>query len=206
MIFVVEAWFRNAVPETVLELLCAGLTTAGFTGVSKLTIKITSWECLTLGQHKIFVGIGPRSEDHLAVTVKIRSGGDEAFSAFEYLFIYLLNHCQNVRLAELLISIRNSQPYPFLTHSFHRRSFPPTIIDLDEDKVFKSGEDNYWRKWGPELHFIANDVFERTQVNVATFARSLTAEIIYLEGGVLLDCGWTKELALPQQYSYTNCK
>jgi len=121
MVFVVEAWFRNAVPETVLELLGSGLTTAGFTGVSKLTIQTISWECVTLGQHKIFVGISPRSEDHIAVTVQIRSGGDEAFSAFEHLFIYLLNHCQNVQVAELLISIRNSQPYPFLTHSFADR-------------------------------------------------------------------------------------
>jgi len=89
---------------------------------------------------------------------------------------------------------------PFL-NTLVRGSFPATIINLDENKIFKPGEDSYWTKWGPELHFIANEVFERTQVDVATFAHSLVADIIHLE--VLLDCGWTKELALPR-HVYTN--
>ncbi len=199
--FVVEAWFHNSVPETVFELLCSGLTAAGFTGVSTLTLQTSSWDCVTLYQHKVFVALSPRTEDHLAVTVKVRVGWSEGYSAFEQVFIHLLNHRQNVQLAELLLSTRNSEPYPFLTHSFHQGSFPPTIINLDENKITQRGDNSYWTKWGPELHFIANEVFERTHVDVPSFAHRLTAEIIYLEGGVLLDCGWTKEFAIPQYIS-----
>jgi hypothetical protein len=31
------------------------------------------------------------------------------------------------------------------------------------------------------------------------FARNLNAGVIHLNGGALLDCGWTDEFALPQQ-------
>jgi hypothetical protein len=112
-----------------------------------------------------------------------------------------INHCQNIQLAELLLSIRNPEPNPFLTHSFHRGSFPPAIVNHDENRITPRGESDYWVKWGPEFHVIADEVFAWTAVNVDTLAHFLDAAIIDLKGGVLLDCGWTKEFALPQQVS-----
>lgn len=200
--FVVEAWFYNSAPEIILELLCSALTLAGFTGASTLTPQTISWNCVTLEQRKVFVALSSRTENHIVVTVKAETSWNEGYFAFEQAFIYLLSHRQNIQLAELFLSTRNPEPYPFLTHSFHRGSFPPTIVNLDENRITQRGESDYWVKWGSELHFIADEVFERTVVNVDTLAHSLDAAIISLEGGILLDCGWTKEFALPKKVSF----
>ncbi|MDX2241830.1 MAG: hypothetical protein NW224_14180 [Leptolyngbyaceae cyanobacterium bins.302] len=201
MEFVVEAWFHNTASETAAEILRYGLAAGGFTPVSMPTSRKSYWDLVTLHQHKVFVALTPRTEDHLVSTVKSRISWDGGYSAFEQVFIHLLNHRQSVEIAELLFSTRNSEPYPFLTHSFYRGSFPPTIVNLDEKEITQRGGSSYWMKWGSELHFIANEVFERTQVDAGSFAHSLAAEVIALEGGVLLDCGWTKEFALPWQLS-----
>jgi hypothetical protein len=193
-----EAWFRNSEPETVLELFCCALTGAGFIRVGTPTLHTSSWDCLTLDQHKVFVGFTSRTEDHLVVEIRARTDWNTEYPAFEKVFINLLNNCQNIQLAELLLSARNPEPTSFSTHSFMRGSFPLTIVNLDENKTAQRGADNYWSEWGPELHFIANEVFERTQVDVTSFASSLAAEIIPLQGGSLLDCGWTKEFELPK--------
>jgi hypothetical protein len=194
--FVVEAWFHNCGSESIFELLCDCLTMAGFGGVNKLTAQTISWDCITLFQHKVFFALSTRTEDHLVVTIQSRLDWDEGYSTFEQIFLYLLDRSQHVQIAELLLSHRNSQPYPFLTHSFHQGS--PTIINIDEGKITRTGDDSYWAKWEPELHFIAAEVFERTQVDVVSFAAGLAAEIISLEGGILLDCGWTSEFPLPR--------
>ena len=197
--FVVEAWFYSCVPGTIVKLLGSALTLAGFTGTSMLTPQTSSWDCVKLEQHKVFVSLSSRTEDHVVATIQARVAWSEGYFAFEKVFSYLLDHRQNIQLAELLFSTRNPQPYPFLTHSFNRGSFPPTLVNLDENKITQTGESNYWRQLGPELHFIADEVFERTAVDVDILAHNLDAAIICLEGGLLLDCGWTKEFALPQQ-------
>lgn len=203
--FVVEAWFYHSARETIAKILRSSLATGGFVPVNMPAARRTPWDDVALHQHQVFFALTPMSENHLAATVKSKIDGDEGYSAFEHIFIYLLNHCQNTQLVELLLSTRNSQPYPFLTHSFHQGSFPPTIVDLNKaHRIISLGQESYWAKWGPELHFIANEVFERTQVDVVTFAQSLSAGIISVQGGVVLDCGWTKEFALPKQLSSSN--
>lgn len=199
--FVVEAWFYNCVPKTVLELICSALASAGFSQVGMLTLQTISWNCVILDKHKVLVAFSSRTESHLVVTVQARVDWSEGYWAFEQVFIYLLNHRQKVQLAELLLATQNSEPCAFLTHSFYRRLFLPTIVNLDDNQVTYVGESSYWTKWGPELHFIAEDVFERTQVDVNSFARSLATDVVYLDGGALLDCGWTKEFAIPEHLS-----
>ncbi|MBD1850467.1 hypothetical protein [Leptolyngbya sp. FACHB-711] len=199
--FVVEAWFHNTAPEIAAKMLRDGLATGGFTPVKVPPSQKDSWNRVALYQHKVYAALTPQTENHLVATVKSAISWDEGYSAFEQVFIYLLNHHQNVELAELLLSTRNPEPYPFLTHSFNRGSFPPTIVNHNENTITQRGEGNYWMKWGPELHFIADKVFKRTQVDVASFAHSLAAAIIPLKGGSLLDCGWTREFALPKHLS-----
>ena len=199
--YVVEAWFHDSVTEAVFELLCSALTIAGFTGVNSLTIQTVSWDCVTLEQHKVFVAISSRTENHLVATIKAELDWSEGYSSFEKIFIYLLYLSKNVQIAEFLLSIRNPEPYPFLTHSFHRGLSPLTIIDLDKNQTTQTGEGMYWTKLGPELHFIADEVFKRVSVDKGGLSHRLDADIIELEGGVLLDCGWTNEFTLPEQIS-----
>ncbi|KAI9132977.1 hypothetical protein ON05_006280 [Acaryochloris sp. CCMEE 5410] len=199
MRLVVEAWFYNSIPQTILELLNSALTLSGFTGTDMLTTHIRSWDSVTLEQHKVFVALNAGTEDHIVVRVQARIGWSEGYSAFEKVFLHLLKHRQSIHLAELFFSVRNSQPYPFLTHSFYRGFFPPTIVNPDENRVSERGGSTYWVQWGPELHFIADKVFERTAVDAGSLAHDLNAAIIDVEGGVLLDCGWAQEFVLPQR-------
>jgi hypothetical protein len=202
--FTVEAWCRNSIPETVFDLFCAALNNAGFTGVSNLTLQTVSWDCVTLRQQQVFVGfrLGP---ELLTMEAGSRISWAEGYPAFESLFIDLLNQHQDLPLEELFLSTRNSQPYPFLAYPIG--FFPATIVKVkeddedEEDEVIDTRHDNYWREWGPELHFIARDVFEKHQIDKVEFARNLKARIIPLPGGTLLDCGWTNEFALPSQLS-----
>ncbi|WP_276746604.1 hypothetical protein [Chlorogloeopsis fritschii] len=80
--FLVEAWFHNSVAETVLGLLYSGLTAAGFAGVSTIILQTISWDCVSLDQHKVFVAISPRTEDHIVVTVEARVDWSAGYSAF----------------------------------------------------------------------------------------------------------------------------
>jgi hypothetical protein len=198
MKFTVEAWFRNAVPEQVFALLCESLTCAGFAGVDRLAPQTSSWNYVTFAQEKVFVSHRLQAEDHLAVTVCARFSWDADASAFQQIFRYLLHHRLNLSIAELLLSVRNPEPYPFLTHSFMRGSMPPTMVNLDQNCVTQCGESNYWNVHGPQLHFIAREVFERTQVSIDHLADRLAATVLPLEGGVILDCGWTTEFSLPE--------
>jgi hypothetical protein len=195
--FVVEAWFHDSAPEAVARIFRSSLATAGFVPITLPTSRKDPWERVTLRQHKVLVALSTETQNYLSATVRARIGWDEGYSAFEHVFIYLLNHGQRIHLAELLLSTRNPQPYSFLTHS--QGWFPPTIVDQNVNKITEPGEGDYWAELGPELHFISNELFERTQVDVTTFAQGLSAGIIPVQGGVVLDCGWTKEFALPKQ-------
>jgi hypothetical protein len=157
-----------------------------------------------LGQYEIFVSVSDRTEDHLVATVRSQIPWDEGYSTFEKVFVNMLDCRQHIGLAELFLSIRNPEPYPFLTHSFHRGSFPPTIIDLNNDETTRKGEETYWSKWGPELHFVADEVIDRSEVDRTTFIHSLRAKVIDVAGGIVLDCGWTEELSLPQHITPSN--
>lgn len=194
--FVVEAWFHNTEAEFVFDPICRSLTAAGFVGVEKLTPQTCSYHCITLCDREVFFAFNNMSEKHLDVKIKAHISWDDGYSAFEQLFIHLLDrYCQNVQLAELLLSTRNSHPYPFLTHSFYQGAI--TIIDVVAQKILKASDDGYWANQGPQLHFISSEVFARTQVAVDNFARNLSSEIIYVKDGVILDCGWTNEFPLP---------
>jgi hypothetical protein len=198
MIFAVEAWFHDAAPEQVFSLLCESLTCAGFAGVDRLTPQTSSWDYVAFAQQKVFVSHRPQTEDHLAITVQAPFSWDAGASAFQKVFLYLLHHRLNPPIAELLLSVRNPEPYPFLTHSFMRGSMPPTMVNLDQNCVTQRGESSYWNVHGPQLHFIAHEVFERTQVSINRLADRLAAAVLPLEGGVILDCGWTNEFSLPE--------
>jgi hypothetical protein len=198
MKFTVEAWFRNAAPEQVFALLYESLTCAGFAGVDQLAPQTSSWDYVTFAQEKVFVSHRLQAEDHLAVTVCARFSWDAGASAFQQIFRYLLHHRLNPSIAELLLSVRNPQPYPFLTHSLMCDSMPPTIVNHDQNRVTECGESRYWQVYGPELHFIAHEVFERTQVPIDYLADRLAAAVLPLDGGVILDCGWTNEFSLPE--------
>lgn len=84
---------------------------------------------MTLGQQNVLFALGSRTEDHVVVTVKARVSWNEGYSAFEKVFIHLLQSRQNINLSVLLLATRNPEPYPFLTHSFYRGSFPPAIVN-----------------------------------------------------------------------------
>jgi hypothetical protein len=204
MRFVVEAWFHNSESDAVLEIVRSALTITGLSGLCTLAFQGENHSCVMLGQHEIFVSVSARTEGHLVATVRSWISWDEGYSAFEKMFVDMLDRRQHIGLAELFLSIRNSEPYPFLTHSFHRGSFPPTIIDLNNYETTRKGEETYWSEWGPELHFIADEVFERSGVDRTVFIHSLRAKVIDVAGGIVLDCGWTEELSLPQHITPSN--
>jgi hypothetical protein len=204
MRFVVEAWFHNSKSDAVLEIVRSTLTIVGLSGVSTLALQGENQPCVTLGQYEIFVSVSARTEDHLVATVRSRIPWDGGHSAFEKMFVSMLDCRQHIGLAELFLSIRNPEPHPFLTHSFNRGPFPLTIIDLNNNGTIRKGEENYWSEWGPELHFVADEVFDRSGVDRTTFIHSLRAKVIDVAGGVVLDCGWTEDLSLPQHITPSN--
>jgi hypothetical protein len=204
MRFVVEAWFHNSKSDAVLEIVRSALTIVGLSGVSTLALQCENQPCVTLGQYEMFVSVSARTEDHLVATVRSRIPWDEGHSVFERMFVSMLDCRQHIGIAELFLSIRNPEPYPFLTHSFNRGSFPLTIIDLNNNETIRKGEENYWSEWGPELHFVADEVFDRSGVDRTAFIHSLRAKVIDVAGGIVLDCGWTEELSLPQHITPSN--
>jgi hypothetical protein len=204
MRFAVEAWFHNSKSDAAREIVLSALTVAGLSGVSTLTLQGKNKPCVMLGQYEILVLFSTRTEDHLVATIRSHIPWDEGHSAFEKMFVSMLDWRQHIGLAELFLSIRNPEPYPFLTHSFNRGSFPLTIIDLNNNETIRKGEENYWSEWGPELHFIADEVFDRSGVDRTAFIHSLRAKVIDVVGGIVLDCGWTEELSLPQHITQSN--
>ena len=200
MVFVVEAWFHDLDPECAFDYFQTGLSSIpGFRGSPELNAFTSSWDVVTCCQEKTFIGLSSRTENHYVSKVYTRSKSEKVLSDFTCLFVSLMKSRKDLNLAEVFLSVRNPQPYPFLTHSFHRGSFPPPITMIEEKSTYRLGEESYWSVHGPELHFIANEVFERAQVDSSVLASSLLAPRNILTDGVLLDCGWTEELLLPSQ-------
>ncbi len=46
-------------------------------------------------------------------------------------------------------------------------SCPPTIANCDEEeeRIIQPGDEDYWLEYGPELHFIHQDMFDRAGAN-----------------------------------------
>ncbi|MEM9215527.1 MAG: hypothetical protein AAGD25_14425 [Cyanobacteria bacterium P01_F01_bin.150] len=204
----VSAWCQYAAPELVLDTFCQTLAEVGIKGTKVLSLDTQSWDLLTFNEKKIFIAFSFQPNHHLAVEICGSFDSDNAYAVFEEIFINWIRYSQLVHLTEVLFSIRNPQPYPFLTFSEHKEFSTPAIVDHrcaqpNSPLTPLSNRIQYWKTLGPELHFIAHSVFDRTNVNVVEYARYLSAWIIQLEKGVIFDCGWTDELALPQQLKWS---
>jgi hypothetical protein len=143
----------------------------------------------------VFFACRSRSEGHVVVSVTASSAEVEVRRAFQALFERVVAS-GHPAVAECVLAATTMDVYPWFTHTAHR-SLPLTkVVDHDERRapqaVTSLGEEEFWRKTGPQRRFIATSTLHRSSMlDPIGYARRVAATVVEAEGGWLFDCGWS---------------
>ncbi len=143
----------------------------------------------------VFFACGNRSGGHVVVSVTASSSEVGARHAFRSVFERVVAS-GHPAVAECVLAATTMDVYPWFTHTVHR-SLPLTKVADHAERgspqaVTSLGEEEFWRKTGPQHRFIATATLHRSSMlDPIGYARRVAATVVEAEGGWLFDCGWS---------------
>lgn len=193
-----DAWCRGVAPAEAWVFAAPHLAAAGFEGpaLAEGTTAPSEWDeapwgRLRLGAEPVYLDLSPGTEGCLVLSILLRARGGHA--AVPALWDALLRSPPRW-LGECVVQDRTADVYPLLIHSFSR--LQPTVLVVEDDSGSRrrlvARDDDYWAEMGRRRHFLADWLLaEEGTPGASDLAASLGAGLARVDGGVVLDCGWT---------------
>jgi hypothetical protein len=183
-------WYQTK-KESLIAKLTAELKNCDFS-VSETSKN--SWDHVCIGRQKIFWDVSDRIESHVCATLYFPKARPTNFPAL-FQFFWQVLHYDDFLVREASIDVGPAFEFPFFSIEKFRNTMPPLLIREVQDETWKEsvpGEQDYWEKAQPKLHFVSFEVLKESNViEPEVWANRIGAIVQKHSHGVIFDCGWS---------------